>query len=274
VSAVAAQFGSVQLGWLVVCLAITFIGIAKSGFGGGLGLIVVPITALALPYTGKYTTDDALGLLLPLLLVGDVISVSQNWREVRWPILRRLLPGAFVGMCFGAYLIYLLKSHAAIAAALIDLEIGCESVLMVSMAWYRQLHGRQHWLMPEPARGLITGSFAGTSTTLAHAAGPIIAMYLVPLELGRLGMIGTGQTFFMIANATKLPLYWQAGLFQRMSPLFALTFCPLVIVGALFGRWLSRKMSDKVFVQVIYATTFGLGIFLIAKSAVELLHGS
>ena len=263
---------SVQISWIVVCCAITFIGIAKSGFGGGLGLIVVPITALALPYTGKYTTDDALGLLLPLLLVGDVISVLQNRNAISWPILRRLVPGALLGIVFGTYLIWVLKKHAGIAAALIDLEIGLESVLMVSIAWYRLWHGRQTKLLPEPWRGFLTGSFAGTSTTLAHAAGPVIAMYLLPLDLGRLRMIGTGQAFFLIANATKFPTYTMAGMFHRMNPLFALAFCPLVVAGALFGRWLSGRMSDRVFVQVVYVTTFLLGLYLIADSANKLMR--
>jgi uncharacterized membrane protein YfcA len=68
--------------------------------------------------------------------------------------------------------------------------------------------------------------------------------------------------FFFCANTAKLPTYWQAGLFERISVPFALLFFPLVLAGALFGRWLTKKMSDKLFVQVVYVTVFGLGAYL------------
>ena len=64
----------------VVLLAIFFIGVTKSGFGSGVGLIIVPMTALAMgngafPGRGE---QAALGLLLPLLVVGDFISIYQH----------------------------------------------------------------------------------------------------------------------------------------------------------------------------------------------------
>ena len=252
--------------WVVICLAVTLIGIAKSGFGGGLGLIVVPIVTIALPLANPaYRGDDALGLLLPLLMVGDVIAVWQYRREMSWSTVGRLMPGTIVGILIGTALIWHLKSHAAVAAALINLEIGFESILLVGMTWYRQWHGRQQKLVPEPWRALGTGAFAGTSSTLAHAAGPIIAMYLLPLELGRLRMVATSATLFFFANSAKLPTYWTAGMFSKISIPFALTFAPFVLAGALFGRWLVKRMSDKVFVQVVYVSVFVLGGYLFYK---------
>ena len=257
-----------MLPWLIIAFAVTLIGVAKSGFGGGLGLIVVPITTLALPMTGKYHGEDALGLLLPLLLVGDITAVAQYFREVNWPVLRRLIPGAIVGILIGTALLWWLK-NAKFAAALINTEIGFESILLVSMTWYRQWRGRQHHLMPEPFRAIATSTFAGTSTTIAHAAGPIIAMYLLPLNLGRQRMVATSAMFFFLANCTKLAPYWQAGLFQHISPAFSLLFFPLVLCGAVFGRWLCKRMSDKVFSQVVYATIVVLGGYLLYTG----LHG-
>lgn len=257
--------------WLVISFAVALIGVAKSGFGGGLGLIVVPITTLALPFTGLYRGEDALGLLLPLLIVGDITAVSQYWRHVKWPVLRRLIPGAIVGILLGTALIWVLKSHASIAASLINMEIGFESILLVAMSWYRQSRGRQQRLVREPLRAIGAGTFAGTSTTLAHAAGPIIAMYLLPLDLGRMGMVATSAMFFFLANCTKLFPYWQAGLFAKINPAFSLLFCPLVLGGAVFGKWLCKKMSDRLFIQIVYLTVFFLGGFLFFKGLHDLI---
>ena len=39
------------LAWLVVFLAIFLIGVTKSGFGSGVGLMIVPMTVMALGHT-------------------------------------------------------------------------------------------------------------------------------------------------------------------------------------------------------------------------------
>ena len=258
--------------WIVICLGVFLIGIAKSGFGGGIGLVVVPIVTLALPHANPaYRGDDALGLLLPLLIVGDIIAVWQYRRDMSWPTVGRLMPGAALGILLGTGLIWILKSHAAVAAALINMEIGFESVFLVGLTWYRQWHGRQQKLIPEPWRALGTGTFAGASSTLAHAAGPIIAMYLLPLDLGRLRMVATSATFFFCANSAKLPTYWTAGMFEKISIPFALKFVHCVLAGAIFGRWLVKRMSDKLFMQVVYITVFVLGGYLFYKGLSDLV---
>lgn len=253
------------LPWIVICTAVTLIGIAKSGFGGGLGLIVVPMTTLALPLIPGYRGDDALGLLLPLLMVGDIIAVSQYLKHADWKILKRMMLPTLLGIVLGTALIGFLKSNASIAAALINIEIGFESVLLVSMTWYRQWKGAQHKLVPEPWRVWGTCTFAGASSTLAHAAGPVIAMYLLPLNLGRQAMVATSATFFFFANIAKTPTYATAHLFSNIDPRLWLALFPLVLVGALFGKWLCLKMSDRVFTQVVLVTVFVLGLFLLYK---------
>ncbi|HEX8342644.1 MAG TPA: TSUP family transporter, partial [Tepidisphaeraceae bacterium] len=131
------------LPWLIIALAVSMIGIAKSGFGGGLGLIVVPITALALSSIPGYHAEDALGLLLPLLIVGDVIAVWQYRRFPNWGLIARLAPGTIAGIALGTGLIWLLKNQQDVAAALINMEIGFESVLLVSLVWWRKWRGVQ-----------------------------------------------------------------------------------------------------------------------------------
>ena len=46
--------------WLVAAVAVIFVGIAKAGFGGGVGAIATPLMALVLPVA------EAAALLLPL----------------------------------------------------------------------------------------------------------------------------------------------------------------------------------------------------------------
>jgi uncharacterized membrane protein YfcA len=261
-----------MLPWLIVAFAVAFIGVAKSGFGGGIGLLVVPVTAIALSMIPGYKGDDALGLLLPLLIVGDCIAVAQYYKLPNWALVRRLLPGALAGILLGTLIIWLLRQQKDVAAALINIEIGVESLILVALTWYRQRKGAQQKLLPEPWRAIATSTFAGVSSTLAHAAGPIIAMYLLPLNLGRQTMVATSAMFFFVANLTKLPTYWQAGLFEKISPTFSLMFFPMVLAGAIFGKWLTKRMSDRAFSQIVLATVFVLGIYLLTKGTTDLIR--
>ena len=69
--------------WFYVALAaIAFIGVTKSGFGSGVGLIIVPVTLWrwAMGRSPGRGEQAALGLLLPLLVAGDLISIWQHRR--------------------------------------------------------------------------------------------------------------------------------------------------------------------------------------------------
>lgn len=270
--------------WAIVFFAIVFIGVTKSGFGSGVGLMIVPLTAIAMGHIPGRGSEAALGLLLPLLIAGDLIAVWQYFhlfypkesggargldvqaRRMIW----RLMPGTLVGVIGGGVLLWLIHSRGDLVNALIRIEIGCESILLVSIHWWRMYRGVQHWLMPEPWRSGLTGGFAAVSSTLAHAAGPIIAMYLLPLGLDRQLYVGTCAVYFFILNSAKLPAYYASGQFAHAQISFTMKFLPLVIIGAIIGRWLNKRMSDKFFTRIVYIVTFALGWYILADGILRL----
>src|SRR5436190_2548886 len=87
-----------MLWWSIVILAIFLIGLTKSGFGSGAGLMIAPITTFAMAHIPKYGTEAALGLLLPLLMVGDLIAVWQYRGLLSTNIIRWLIPGTILGV--------------------------------------------------------------------------------------------------------------------------------------------------------------------------------
>jgi len=254
--------------WFIVCLAVFLIGVTKSGFGSGVGLMIVPMTAIALKHCGQ-GSQAALGLLLPLLVVGDFIAIWQYRRLFSLNIVKHLLPGTLVGLIIGGWLLYWCHSQKDLVAALIRIEIGCESIGLVSLAWWRQWRGMQKSLMPEPWRSHATGAFAAASSTLAHAAGPIVAMYLLPLNPDRQLFVGTTAIYFFIVNSAKLPVYWQAGVFKDSNWWFTLKAFPLVFAGAIFGLWINKRINDKLFTKLVYIITFLLGWYILYDG----LHG-
>ena len=70
------------------------IGFAKGGFSG-LGALLTPILALVLPVA------SAVGVLLPMLMVGDVFAVYMYWKEWDLDLVKRMLPAGIVGALAG-----------------------------------------------------------------------------------------------------------------------------------------------------------------------------
>ncbi len=269
--------------WSIVVLAVVLIGVTKSGFGSGVGLMIVPMTAIAMGHIPSRGSEAALGLLLPLLIAGDFIAVWQYYhlffgagaepdskRHAARAYVGRLLPGTAVGVVLGAFLLAYIHKRADLVGSLIRIEIGCESILLVLIHWWRIYRGVQQHLLPEPWRSSLTGGFAAVSSTLAHAAGPIIAMYLLPLGLDRQLFVGTTAVYFFLLNSAKLPAYYASGQFAHARLSFTIRFLPLVVIGAIFGRWLNRRINDRVFTNIVYIVTFALGWYILADGILRL----
>jgi uncharacterized membrane protein YfcA len=257
--------------WLLVCLAVMMIGITKSGFGSGLGLFVVPIMAIATERT-SLGTQAALGLMLPLLICGDLIALYQQRAHAGLALVKKLLPATAVGVAVGGLFLYLAHHQSKeLAAALINLDIGFESVLLVGLHWYRQFsRPREGVYVPKPWQNHLTGSVAGISSTLAHGAGPIIALHLLPQKPSKQTFVGTCAIYFFLLNTTKLLAYAWAGQFAAAPPAFTARFVPLVLAGGLLGYFLNLRVSDRLFSHVVYIGTFVLGWYLLVLGGIAL----
>jgi uncharacterized membrane protein YfcA len=262
------------LAWAVVFLAVFLIGVTKSGFGSGVGLMIVPMTVVGLSHT-RHGGQAALGLMLPLLIAGDLLAMWQYRHLFSLQIVKRLLPGTAVGVAIGAGLLWWFHNQPPQRlTGLIRLEVGLEATLLVSLHWWRLWRGNALHGEPTPLRSTLTGLFAGASSTLAHAAGPIIALYLLPQRLDRQLFVGTCAIYFGILNVTKLPAYAGSGQFTGDVLRLSLYVLPLVVLGALVGAWLNKRMNDELFSRIIYAVTFVLGIYLVMDGVGSLLRGA
>ena len=78
--------------WVTAVFTVILVGIAKAGFGGGVGIIATPLQALTIPVT------EAAALLLPLLIIIDMISIYHYRKNYDRPSIRLMIPRAAVGI--------------------------------------------------------------------------------------------------------------------------------------------------------------------------------
>ncbi|MEJ2665577.1 MAG: sulfite exporter TauE/SafE family protein [Deinococcales bacterium] len=242
----------------VAAVAAVLIGLAKAGFGAGSGVIATPLVALTMP------VPAAAALLLPVLIAGDIFAVWHYRRSASLRDLRRLLPGALVGIALGALAFDRLAPHGR------ALEVGVGVLALAFVAWqlFRERVLRLLASSP-PSRGWgsVLGAVAGFTSTLAHVGGPPVAVYLLPRGLGRELYVGTAAWFFFIVNLVKLLPYAWLGLLNTDNVLVAVTLLPLAFVGAALGVWLNRAVRERAFTLAIYALLVLTGVQLVSGTS-------
>ncbi|MDA9652730.1 sulfite exporter TauE/SafE family protein, partial [bacterium] len=81
---------------LTVVPAIILYGIAKSGLGGSISLISVPLMTLVMPLS------QALAIILPILIFSDVVAVYRFRKEFDLSTLKLIVPFAGIGIFIGS----------------------------------------------------------------------------------------------------------------------------------------------------------------------------
>ncbi len=249
--------------WITAALAVILVGIAKAGFGGGVGVIATPLMALTIPVT------DAAALLLPLLIIIDLISVRHYYRIYDKPSLLILLPSAIVGIFFGALFFGLFSNNEQV----LKMGIGLLSLAFLAYQAGRSLlKGHLQNRRPSKALGISMGALAGFASTLAHAGGPPASIYLLPQGLARSVFVGTSVLFFTAVNLIKLVPYTALGLLRVGNLTTILILAPLGYVGVRLGLYLNRRFTDLWFTRVIYVLLFLTAIQLLSgQSLITLL---
>ncbi len=240
--------------WICAVSAVTLVGIAKAGFGGGVGVVATPILALTLPVT------DAAALLLPLLICCDLFSVIHYRTNFDRRSISLLLPGALIGITVGALAFGYFQGNERI----LKIGIGALSLSFVLYQALRKvIEGALKRHTPSIFEGVLMGAVSGFTSTLAHAGGPPIAIYLLPQKLPRGLFVGTTVIFFAAINAVKLIPYQYLGLLKMGNLLTILLLSPLTFVGVKLGIYLNQRFSDLWFNRVVYAILFITGWKLI-----------
>jgi len=258
-------------------LAVMIMSMAKAGFGGSIGLLAIPLMTYATG--GKASLGVA--LFLPILIATDYMNIIVWWRQWRWPVAARLLPGAVLGVLIAWAALHWMgfgqqagsnraEADRAIADAVMKLGIGVISLSFVTIRAIQAIRSRQMVFRPVMWQSTVAGGIAGVTSTFAHAAGPVTAMYLLPQQLGKNAYVATTVLYYFIGNQIKLAPYIHLNLINRESLLLGLALVPVVPVGVILGRWLAKKINEKIFGAIVYSLLTLTGFDLCLKAIMSL----
>jgi uncharacterized membrane protein YfcA len=114
----------------------------------------------------------------------------------------------------------------------------------------------------------------GFFSTLIGATGPLIAPFILALELAPAATVGTMAACQVFQHASKVLVFGVAGFDfrQQVAPALALSMC--AILGSAVGtRWLD-KLNRDLFRRVVKIVLTLLALQLLASGAWSLGHAS
>lgn len=234
--------------WAVAIPAILIVSLSKSGFAGGGAIAGVPIMSVAIdPVT-------AAAIMLPLLVVIDAISVWAYRGRWHFGTFLTMLPGAALGIALGGL------TFKLVDVDVIRLLLGLIVVVFILNAWFRRhANAAAAPRIPSTKRGSFFASIAGFTSTVAHAGQPPIAMYMLPLKQGRTVYQATNVLLFAAINYMKIIPYAMLGMLNLDNLEVSAMLVPFVVAGALGGVWLHHRISDRLFINVVYASLVLIG---------------
>lgn len=230
--------------WLLAIVGAMLVGVAKTGIVG-LSLLFVSVFASIMP------TRQSTGVVLPLLIVGDVVAVLSYRRHAQWRYLWKLFPWAGTGIVIGYLALGRMDDRQA------RIAIGAIITGLAALHIYRRFrpvgHESEHgaWFAP------LIGILAGFTTLVSNSSGPLMVIYLLAMRLPKMEYMGTMAVFFMLLNFFKLPFMINLGLVNRESLLLNLELAPAVLVGAFAGKWLLGRINQQAFDTIALVLTLG-----------------
>jgi len=241
--------------WVLLVVGAATVGLSKSGIPG-LGILFVAIIQIVLP--GKAAT----GLMLPLLIVGDVFAVLTYRRHTEWHHVLRLFPWTAAGVVAGYFALRVIDNRQT------TILIGVILLGMLALHVWRNRKSAAEKMEKEVAEHAtwfapLSGVLAGFTTQIANAAGPVMILYLLAMRLPKMAFLGTAAVFFMALNLFKVPFMIDLDMVTRDSLVVNLWLAPAVVAGSYGGRALAGRIPQKLFERLALVLTLAAAIKLL-----------
>ena len=234
--------------WAIPAVIIT--GISKTGLGAGVGGVAVPMMSQVI------APGVAAGIMLPILCVMDLLGMRAYRGKWEWSGVKEMMLPALFGIAIGAL------SFNSLSVSKTKVLLGAISVAFSLYQLVPALRNLKTWL-PEFLRPWVWCGLSGFTSTLAHAGGPPITIYLWPKQLGRAEFMAVTIVFFTVINAVKLIPFAMLGQLNVANMGTALVLMPFAPVGVWLGVRLNNVINDVNFRRVTLACLFLLGVRLL-----------
>jgi len=235
--------------FFAVAFASFLLGISKSGIKG---LAILIVTIFALVYDAKSST----GIVMPLLILGDIFAVIYYNRHTKWEFIKKLIPWMIIGVLIGVFFGKDIPENTF--KVIMAIIIFASTLLMYF--WENKPNKK---VPNHPLFSFSMGILAGFTTMIGNLAGSFANIYFLAIRLPKNEFIGTAAWLFFIINFFKLPFHIFIWKTINIDSLYnSLILSPFLIIGLLTGVKIVKKIKNDSYRKLILFFT-GLGAIII-----------
>jgi len=226
--------------WGLAAAAALIMGFSKTGMSG-LGILAIPMMAVAFP------ARESTGIVLPMLICGDVLAVAYYRRDAVWGHLFKLIPWVIPGLLLGYMALGRINEPQMriVLGGIVLAMIALQVVRARCGDWMENKLPHTWWF------AAFMGLLAGFATMLANAAGPVMVVYLLAHGLPKKEFMGTGAWYFLIVNCLKVPLSANLGLVTPSTLTINACLIPVILVGGVLGILFITRIPQKTFEKAV-----------------------
>lgn len=245
---------------MIVTVAVFGSAVIKNGVGVGAGIFLLPFLALALP------PKLALGLGAPAMVISDIVGVKNYWSEWDHKELMILIPLAALGVILGTYLIKIAPD------TLFKQGIGIFALAFSSFHLTKMIKGRyfgtrgvnvpKREFTGNKAYSALFGFLGGVASTVAHAGGLMMSVYMLQTRSNPRTFVATLVLFFAFINLFKVIAYAKIDIINMQVLIVVAMLSPVIIFGGVIGNVLNKKFSQELFRFIVLILIFIIGLRL------------
>ena len=229
--------------WFWVLLCALCVGLGKTGLSG-IGMFIVPV--LASVFGAKPST----GILLPMLIMGDIMGVMYYHRHADLKLLLKLIPATVIGIIIAVFVGDMINDQQFKNLMAFIILAG-----VAIMIWNERRKSNEsiphNWFFASFA-----GLLGGFTTMIGNAAGPVMTIYFLSMNLKKNNYIGTSAWFFLLVNVFKVPFHvFNWGTITTRTFLFDLGMLPIILIGAVSGIFIVKLIPEKPYrIFIMFST--------------------
>ena len=217
----------------------------RAAIGFGSGLISVALLTLIFPI------KEVVPVVLLLDLLGSMLLGAYDFREIRWPELRWLIPGSVIGLAIGSFI--LADTNAQNLTHFLGVFILAYVVYALIMKPERLPQVALPWGMP-------LGIFGGVVGSLYGGGGPPIVAYLQMRHLDKRAFRATFQGIALTDNILRAFMYIALALLTWQLMVGFLLLIPPVLLGLWTGNRLHLRINQRAFLMGTLAVLAVVGL--------------
>ena len=237
----------------IFILLIVFIAtLIRSTFGFGESLIAVPLLTLFIPI------EIAVPFSVLLSITIAAVIVAQDRKQIHFISTKWLVIFAIPGIPLGLFILIYGNEH------FVKSGLGLTIILysVYSLIGKRKMSLKKDnlfWLF-------ICGFFSGVFGGAYGLNGPPLVIYGNMRAWTSQYFRATLQAYFLPASIIGMFGYWTQGLWVNTVTHYFFISIPLMIPAIFLGRYLNRRIKDRIFFNYVYGGLIMIGVILIAQS--------